>query len=277
MKNFTCCLYLKLSSYTLLFSILRIEPVFLATKNKSHHCYDRDYYAARYTERNARSEPYLESIVTSLLHDLSSGVSRDITVLDVGCGVGRFVATLPSKGVVSFGIDGSLFAARYSKQIQAVATHLPFREASVQLLTTIHMIEHLQPLELRSFLQEAMRVLAPGGLMLIITPNALSPLKVLQGRKWFYDPSHVNVLSSIALKSFLRLHGFSNIEATFGVPLRTRAGRRGKDVVLFLLTRTPLSYIRNVSHVVAKKSLRSAVGRSILNGPPPFHNNLDPR
>jgi 2-polyprenyl-3-methyl-5-hydroxy-6-metoxy-1,4-benzoquinol methylase len=223
-------------------------------KNAVHY-YDRDYYAARYSKRDSAIEPYLRSILSILIHDISFPAMGDIMILDVGCGVGNFVAALGSMGATALGIDASPFAARCSKQIQAVATHLPFREASIQLLTTIHVIEHLQPSKLDTFLEEAKRVLTPGGIVLIVTPNALSPLRVLQGKRWFYDPSHVNVLSSIALKSILRLHGFSNIESTFDVSPRTRPGHRQRDIVLFLLTRTGLSQIRNVSHIVARKKL----------------------
>ncbi len=230
----------------------RLSGSFLVAKNNVHY-YDHGYYAARYGQGDFRIEPYLESIVSGLIRDISVSVKGNITVLDVGCGVGGFVATLASMGAIAFGIDASPFAARYSKQIQGVATHLPFREASIQFLTTIHLIEHLQPSELDIFLQEAKRVLTPGGIMLIITPNALSPLRVLQGKRWLYDPSHVNILSSIALKSVLRRHDFTNIEATFDVPPRTRPGHWAKDIVLFLLTRTGLSHIRNVSHIVARK------------------------
>ena len=49
--------------------------------------------------------------------------------------------------------------------------HIPEPDASVEVLYTCHMLEHLERAEAESFLREARRVLAPGGVLRVVVPD----------------------------------------------------------------------------------------------------------
>jgi predicted SAM-dependent methyltransferase len=51
------------------------------------------------------------------------------------------------------------------------AQHLPFRANSVEVLYSSHMLEHLDRDEARRFLAEALRVLAPSGIIRLAVPD----------------------------------------------------------------------------------------------------------
>ena len=100
--------------------------------------------------------------------DLTSG-----RVLDVGCGTGRFVATLAERGVRAAGVDPSpemLEVARRKNPRavlkRAIAERLPFKDGwfdRVVFVLSVHLVD--RP---RAF-AETHRVLAPGGRIAIVT------------------------------------------------------------------------------------------------------------
>lgn len=53
----------------------------------------------------------------------------------------------------------------------ADATRLPLADASMDVVYTAHMLEHLGPARARAFLAEARRVLVPGGVVRIVLPD----------------------------------------------------------------------------------------------------------
>jgi SAM-dependent methyltransferase len=101
--------------------------------------------------------------------------------LDAGCGAGYGAAELAGSQSWVLGIDVSDEAiaharANYSaipnlRFTRASCTAIPARDAAFHLITAFEVIEHLA--EWRQFLSEARRVLAPGGLFLVSTPNQL--------------------------------------------------------------------------------------------------------
>ena len=62
---------------------------------------------------------------------------------------------------------------RYNmRHVVSSRSRLPFRDGSVQLIYSEHMLEHMLPSEGGvNFLREAYRVLAPGGLLRLVTPD----------------------------------------------------------------------------------------------------------
>lgn len=62
-------------------------------------------------------------------------------------------------------------AAREFNVLYGSALSLPFEPNSVKVLYSSHMLEHLDRVEARKFLAEAMRVLAPGGIIRLVVPD----------------------------------------------------------------------------------------------------------
>lgn len=88
-------------------------------------------------------------------------------VLDLGCGTGRLAAHLAGRGYKVVGVDVSpemLASARRRGAlalVQADAFRLPFRDATFDAVAALRVVFHFQ--DAGALLQEASRVLAPGG------------------------------------------------------------------------------------------------------------------
>jgi SAM-dependent methyltransferase len=100
--------------------------------------------------------------------------------LDIGCAYGFYVEHLARAGWDARGVDVSPYAvgrgrARGVSGLSvASATDLPFPDASFDVVTSVDVIEHV-PAELSpTMVEEALRVLKPGGLAFFATPNYLS-------------------------------------------------------------------------------------------------------
>lgn len=99
-------------------------------------------------------------------------------VLDAGCGTGYGSAELARQARDVLGIDISAEAVSYAREhfgaenirfAQASCTAIPAAAETFDIIAAFEIIEHLT--DWRAFLCEARRVLAPGGLFLVSTPN----------------------------------------------------------------------------------------------------------
>ena len=83
-------------------------------------------------------------------------------------------------------------------------------DAALSALTAFHVVEHLPFGTLVDFLDEALRVLIPGGLLILETPN---PETVRVGATTFYnDPTHRNPLMPEMLRFIVQHRGFAEVE-----------------------------------------------------------------
>lgn len=93
-------------------------------------------------------------------------------VLDVGCGTGGLLSLLRRFGPVT-GLDISEEAVAWARQRGYAsaqvgdARHLPFPDASFQLVAAVDLIEHFQ--DDQEVLGELVRVLRPGGVLFVTT------------------------------------------------------------------------------------------------------------
>lgn len=80
------------------------------------------------------------------------------------------------KALASIGLVGPP-SLKYSEAVREFdiqygnARHLPFKANSAEVLYSSHMLEHLDRDEARSFLEEGLRVLAPGGIIRVVVPD----------------------------------------------------------------------------------------------------------
>jgi len=97
---------------------------------------------------------------------------NDLSVIDLGCGTGFFTNILASKYKNVIGVDLSKKMLEFAKSkssheiewIEADAFHLPFEDASIDLVYSNLMIQWCEPLG--NLLDEITRVLKPGGLFI---------------------------------------------------------------------------------------------------------------
>lgn len=97
-------------------------------------------------------------------------------VLDVGCGVGQVVGSLVSKGINAFGVDVSRpnveRAIKVCPQCQVYdGHHIPFDSGYFDTVGSFNVLEHVDKPE--EFIKELIRVVMPGGHVVVSTPNFL--------------------------------------------------------------------------------------------------------
>ena len=131
------------------------------------------FVAARFDESAARfkGEVGLDDVrlraVLGSIGDLDGA-----RVLDLGCGKGRFAAHLSRLGAEVVGLDlsmGMLAEAVGIDRVRASARRLPFVDGTFDAVVAIEVIEHVESVE--PVLDEARRVLKPGGYLAIVDKN----------------------------------------------------------------------------------------------------------
>lgn len=113
-------------------------------------------------------------------YTFAARLARGKRVLDAGCGAGYGSAELARTAESVVGVDRAPEAIEFARAHYAV-DNLTFEEASCEalphaagsfeLVVAFEVIEHLE--NWRGFLQEARRVLAPNGQLVVSTPNKL--------------------------------------------------------------------------------------------------------
>jgi 2-polyprenyl-3-methyl-5-hydroxy-6-metoxy-1,4-benzoquinol methylase len=157
-----------------------------------------------------RSDQAIYRTVVRLL--ASRGASGALA--DVGCGAGDLWRALAGSFTRCIAVD----AVRYEglpvdidfRLADLDRTPLPIADASVDAAAAVEVIEHLD--NPRAFVRELVRIVRPGGWMVVTTPNQLSALSLLtlvvKGRfSAFQDaayPAHRTALLEIDLHRIAR-------------------------------------------------------------------------
>lgn len=178
-----------------------------------------DAYYLAFEEANRGSE---WAITDGLRHYLQDVVSLpdallNKPMLDLGCGRGEWLRLLNDQGFLAVGVDlnPDMVARARALGIEVhctdALTHLVgLPDASQALVSGFHIIEHLPFEQLFQLIEQAWRVLAPGGRLILETPN---PENVLVGSHTFYhDFSHRHPITPTALGFLVGYHGFADIQ-----------------------------------------------------------------
>ena len=140
---------------------------------------------------------------------------RSLRALDIACGTGYGLPILQAEASRVVGVEIDPEAARQARReagnggahvIVGSGYNLPFRQASFDVITSFETIEHLE--DRTRFLAELERVLVPGGLCIISTPNA-NHTQPINGKP--RNPFHVYEYTPDELGVELRRH-FTEVE-----------------------------------------------------------------
>jgi len=94
----------------------------------------------------------------------------------------------------------------------AEAQPLPFRDQAFDALFAGELVEHL--VDPRPGLAEFRRVLKPGGVLILTTPNRLRLANLVDRSERPYSPDHLSELSYDEARALLDEEGFEILEAT---------------------------------------------------------------
>jgi len=138
-------------------------------------------------------------------------------VLDLGCGRGEWLQLLAEHDVPAEGVDSSPWMVRNctdaglnARQGDAIEYLASLPDNALAGLTGFHIIEHLPIGVLLRLIQQARRVVQPGGVVLFETPN---PENLIVGACNFYlDPTHRNPLPPALIAFLLEENGFERVE-----------------------------------------------------------------
>ena len=136
-------------------------------------------------------------------------------LLDIGCGDGIYMRFMAGKGWKVEGLDFDEQAVRRARNVyrlnvkQGTLEEARYPDHSFDAVTLRHVIEHLaDPLKT---LRECLRVLRPGGTLVVVTPNSESLGHGLTHEYWrgLEVPRHLNIFSLTALRRCARELGFT--------------------------------------------------------------------
>jgi SAM-dependent methyltransferase len=185
-----------------------------ALANEEEHLLDHLYASFEEQFRGSREE--VSSRLSVYLPTLKgAGVVGD--VLDVGSGRGEWLELLKGEGIRARGVDvNRVFVEQCRRsgldvtEEDALAHLRGLPDRSLNAVTSFHLVEHLPFEKLIKMLDEMVRALRPGGLVILETPN---PENFMVGSCTFYaDPTHRNPIPSATLKFLLEARGLERVE-----------------------------------------------------------------
>jgi ubiquinone/menaquinone biosynthesis C-methylase UbiE len=139
---------------------------------------------------------------------------RGTRLLEIGSGLGHLVGQLDGL-FATVAVDVNHWALVQSQAVAprtllqvASAEDLPFADASFGVVIIKHVVEHL-PHPAKA-ISELGRVLAPGGTLILATPNLASLSRPSKGAHWigYHDPTHISLKPPSEWLAMLKEAGF---------------------------------------------------------------------
>ena len=140
-------------------------------------------------------------------------------VLEVGCGLGHLLGWLATDyHVVGADINAwALSQARINVPqgnfcLLTAEDLSAFTNNSFHLIISKHVLEHLS--DPVNSIAEMSRVLAPGGVLIVATPNLDSPMRKLKRKDWigYKDPTHISLKPPQEWLQIIKAHGLNPLK-----------------------------------------------------------------
>jgi len=182
----------------------------LQVKDNFYRAFEDRHRGSRELIR-ARQEVYLD-----FLRPLAVAVENP-QAIDLGCGRGEFLEILLAAGFCARGVDldegmleDCVRLGLPAEKNEAVAFLSQVPSNSQAVVSAFHVVEHIAFEQLRMLVAEAHRVLVPGGIMILETPN---PENIRVGHYGFFmDPTHQKPIPPPLLSFVAEHQGFHRVK-----------------------------------------------------------------
>lgn len=175
------------------------------------------------------SKRYHRGLISTVLKSIPPQSKR---ILDIGCGYGNMTKLLEKRGETIVGLDlGGLFYRPYVSEklsfLKSDALHIPFCDDTFDCVISLDVIEHID--DDMSFVCDINRVLKPGGLAIIETPNrrrlSVRILSLLKNSSQTFPKSyghdellgdiiHIREYTELELEKLINLANFKEINVS---------------------------------------------------------------
>lgn len=137
-----------------------------------------------------------------------------LPVVDLGCGRGEWLELLKEMDIPAHGVDlddGMLNVAKErglsATKCDALSYLKKLEGESQMVVSAFHLVEHVPFEYFEEIVIESLRVLSPGGVLILETPN---PENMVVGTSSFYmDPSHVKPIPPDLMSFVPKHYGFA--------------------------------------------------------------------
>jgi len=145
---------------------------------------------------------------------------KDKPAIDLGCGRGEWLDLLSGQSFVTVGVDlnAQFFDDCASRghtmhNGDALDYLVSCEDESSSIVSAFHLIEHLPNRVLVDLVRQAFRVLAPGGMLILESPN---PRNIAVSADTFYlDPTHTVPRHPHTMQFLVTRCGFSDVEILY--------------------------------------------------------------
>lgn len=165
----------------------------------------KDYLDVVYDRRRIPKTDYPNRLVGYLLERF--GIKPECKILDIGCGRGDFLGAFKNAGLDCYGVDLSDRCSENNLMVEyrdISKEKVPYPDSFFDVVYHKSLLEHFYSPD--NLMKETFRVLKPGGLVVILTPDWVSQMKT-----FYEDFTHCRPYTKDALRDLLEIYGFSNI------------------------------------------------------------------
>jgi 2-polyprenyl-3-methyl-5-hydroxy-6-metoxy-1,4-benzoquinol methylase len=177
-----------------------------------------------YTHIESKAPDWLGHVAGLLLYKDSTPFSNHGKLLDIGCGGGKYLRSMQRLGWNVEGVEFNSSAVQTCSDMgltvyQGELSDAAIEDCTYDVVTARHVLEHIP--EPQQFIEEIFRILKPGGLMILRTPNSKALGRNWFGTNWFANdvPRHLILFSPDNLRLLAKNIGFIHKKSmTFSSP-----------------------------------------------------------
>lgn len=207
-------------------------------------------YAKGYFETRLAPDANREKVWVHLAKHFERWVQPDADVLELGAGWCDFSNKIKARRVVAMDIDAVVeraVAPHVQAEVGDCTDLTRFADNSFDVVFASNLVEHLERELANRLLDEARRVLRPGGRLMLMQPN----FRLNPGR-YFDDFTHVAIFTDQSLSDYLVSRGYEveEMHARF-MPLTMKSSGSNLSFLVPWYLRSPIKPLAGQMLVVA--------------------------